>query len=403
MKLLLLFHHYRTGAERGGHRSSMIARCLKSAGYSVTAIVPGIDSLSGKAHSSMGDSWKSISYDQGVKVVRVRGTKNNRSSVFARIMYYVTSSIMQFFTALRERDVCLVMCTSMPLTSLIFSYLIAKIRRVPFIIDVRDLNIDAAIESGYLQKGILTSSLLYLEKVLMRSADMIFTVSEGFANLLTKDKGVDRKKIVFIPIGMSSIAPNHSGIREELINKLKSNDAIKIMYAGTMGYIVDIPAVLDMALLTRDTKYIEYWFIGDGQRLKEYQERAKREELNCHFVGAYSRQQTLAILQYADLCVYPLVGGPVIRASLGNKFFDYLELGKPILYLGQDGEVAQRVCTDAIGWTFDSPSKAAKFLVKPEILEDIEEITTSITKKSFRYERNQIEKQIVSLVKEIIN
>src|SRR5690606_34633728 len=120
MKLLLLFHHYRTGAERGGHRSSMIARCLKSAGYSVTAIVPGIDSLSGKAHSSMGDSWKSISYDQGVKVVRVRGTKNNRSSVFARIMYYVTSSIMQFFTALRERDVCLVMCTSMPLTSLIF-------------------------------------------------------------------------------------------------------------------------------------------------------------------------------------------------------------------------------------------------------------------------------------------
>ncbi|NNF03270.1 MAG: glycosyltransferase, partial [Rhodothermales bacterium] len=130
-----------------------------------------------------------------------------------------------------------------------------------------------------------------------------------------------------------------------------------VLYSGTMGYVVDVDTVLDAARIVRDQHDIAFLFVGDGQRLEEYRQRAQDDDSNCVFTGRVSKSSIAGICRRADVCVYPLVDGRIIATLLGNKIFDYMGAGKATIYTGPTGDVS-RLIAEAKGGICLPPAAA---------------------------------------------
>lgn len=347
--ILLLFHHYRTPNDLGGLRSWHIGTHLAKSGYRVTAIIPGVDTLTGKKHPKLkGKLWYTENVD-GVTVIRSNATSNDRSSKISRAIYYFSSSLTQVMRAVTVRHVDMIVCTSMPLSTMVFALLVAKLRRIPLIIDVRDLTIDAALELGYFKNNFIVRALLGLESLVFRYADCVVPVSRGLGEILAK-KCVSRHKIKVIPLGYDGLDVYAGKVdwSRNIKKELELEDKFIVLYSGTLGHVFDVSTIIQAAQLTLKRKDIVYLFLGGGQKLKEYREYAQDHKLNCVFLGPRPKADVPLICTQADVCVYPGKSGAVISSLLGNKIFDYLGNGTPTIYTGPPGDV-QNLIRDAQG------------------------------------------------------
>ena len=144
--ILLNFNHYRTPQDLGGLRSWHIGSHLARNGYRVTAIIPGVDTLTGRKKNSLKGKLWSKEVINGVAVFWVNATDNDRKSKIKRALYYLSFSLLQAVVLSRVGKIHLIICMSMPVTSMLFSFMHSRLRKIPFAVDVRDLPTDTAVE-----------------------------------------------------------------------------------------------------------------------------------------------------------------------------------------------------------------------------------------------------------------
>jgi len=338
--ILLIFHHYRTPEQLGGLRSWHIGTHFAKQGYRVTAIVPGVDTLTGQKHPGLqGKLWCKEVIDD-VEVIRVNATTNDRRSKIRRAFYYVSLSAIQAIAMTFVRDVDVIISTSMPLSSVIFSYTSAKVRNIPFVIDVRDLTIDTAIDLEYFSTSTLINLVLKIETFIFKQANHLIPVSNGMAQIL-KTKGINPDKITVVPIGYEGKVYNqHVDWNRDIKTELGLTGKFVVLYAGSLGYVYDIPTILSAAEQTVKLPDIVYIFVGDGQRLPDYKEIAYNKNLHCIFLGPRPKLEIPLFCTQSNIGIYPLKGGKSVAALLGNKIFDYLGNGLPVIYSGPEGDVS---------------------------------------------------------------
>ena len=360
-RVLFLPHHFREPDDKGGLRSWHIVKQLERV-CPVVVIVPGIDTLTGERHARLPRfrPWASERRGDGVEIVRVNALRNDRRSKLRRALYYLSFSSFQFLRGILSRRVRVVLTTSMPVSTMLLGWLIARLRGAAFVIDVRDLPADLAIELGYFRGGPVSRLLRRLEYFAYRRADRIVTVSRGMADMLVA-AGVPEQGIRVAPIGYDAL---EDGPRSPspLVEAIPFAGRFTVLYSGTMGYVVDVETMLESARLTRDRADILYLFVGDGQRLAEYQERSRRDGSHCHFTGRVAKSLVPEMCRRADVCVYPLVDGRVIAALLGNKIFDYMGAARPTIYVGPPGDVSRLIEAAGAGVCLppgDAPALAA--------------------------------------------
>jgi glycosyltransferase involved in cell wall biosynthesis len=341
--ILLLFHHYRSPKDVGGLRSWQIGTHLAKNGYKVTAVIPGVDPLTGKKAKDLRKRFFIEDFQEGVKIIRTNSTANKRDSKIKRALYFLSSSVTQFISTFSIKSVDIVVSTSIPLSSLIFSHIVARVRKIPHIIDVRDLSIDTAIELEYLSFNFFTQCMLKIERWLYKQADSLICISWGLAKVL-KRKGIRTDKIVVIPIGYDrNMYESMASWNRDIKSEWGLSQKFVVLYAGSMGHVVDIPTLLDAAKKTSSITDIAYLFIGHGQNLSKYKEIAKSYRLNCFFGGPVPKLDIPVYCAQADVCVYPLKGGNLIGSFFGNKVFDYMGSGTPIIYSGPDGDIKELI------------------------------------------------------------
>lgn len=341
--ILLFFHHYRTPQDVGGLRSWHIGNHFARMGLRVTVVIPGVDPLTGSKYEGLGHKFLVREYQDGVEIIRTNSTANERDSKIKRSIYYLTASLTQFLSTFSIENVDMLISTSIPLSSLILSHMISRIRKIPHIIDVRDLSIDTALELGYFPNNILTKYLLRIENWLYKQADSLICVSSGFAEVL-KSKGIRNDKIHVIPIGYDKDTyERKANWNRDIKSELDLFQKFVVLYAGSMGYVVDILTLLDAAKRTLHNKDIVYLFIGHGQNFSKYRGIARDLKLNCFFKGPIPKLDIPVFCAQSDLCVYPLKGGKLIGSLFGNKVFDYMGSGTPIIYSGPEGDIQQLI------------------------------------------------------------
>jgi colanic acid biosynthesis glycosyl transferase WcaI len=238
---------------------------------------------------------------------------------------FMLTSVLFGLPRLGRVDV--VIASSPTLFSALSGWLIARLRRVPFVLEVRDLWPEAIVELGLLRRGPATSALYSLARFLYRQAARVVVVTEAFADRLAA-QGVPRSKLVVIPNGsdtqLFATAHDATAARASL-----GVGGFVVAYVGTHGASHGLHAVLDAAAVQPEVSYV---LVGDGaERDRLLAERDRRGLCNVTMLPSLSKAQVAEVYAAADVCLVPLRDVPLFETFVPSKLFEVLAAGRPVV------------------------------------------------------------------------
>jgi len=177
--ILLIHQAFASLDEPGGTRHIEMARVLVEKGHQVTIITSPVSYLTGKTRFAR--RWKAVEQPfPGVKILRVYTYPALHRSFFHRVLGFFSFMFSSFFVGLSVTRVDVVWGTSPPIFQGWTSWLLARLKGIPFLFEVRDLWPDFAIAVGVLRQKTLIHLSHWLESFLYRHADVLVVNSPGF-------------------------------------------------------------------------------------------------------------------------------------------------------------------------------------------------------------------------------
>ena len=352
MKNILYIHQYfKTPSEAGGTRSYWLAKKLVDSGFNVTLYTTS-DNLNEK---------KVIKIVDGIKVVYIKLPYSQRMNISQRLYSFLNFMFKASFFALKEKNIDLIFATSTPLTVGFPALVLKKIKKIPYIFEVRDLWPEVPIQMGGLKNKLLQKLAIFFEKTIYKNAKYIIALSPGMYDGVIKY--VSSNKVSMIP-NMSKIDefwPRRNNLK--LVNKLGLKDSsFKIIHFGALGLANGIGSIIETAKLLKDNSSIEFVFIGGGSLEKSLIKQCKKYNLtNVHFLGKFNMKETSEIVNFCDISMVSFLNIPILYTNSPNKLFDSLSAGKPII-------------VNSAGWTKDLVEKnKCGYYVNPSTHQELEE------------------------------
>jgi len=134
MHILLIHQAFAAINEPGGTRHHEIARNLVERGHRVTVIASPVSYLTGNTSAP-----ERAGAEQGVEIHRAYTYTALHKSFVHRIFSFFSFMVSSFIIGLRVRGVDLVWGTSPPIFQGVTAWLLSRLKRVPFLFEVRDL------------------------------------------------------------------------------------------------------------------------------------------------------------------------------------------------------------------------------------------------------------------------
>jgi glycosyltransferase involved in cell wall biosynthesis len=329
-------NHLRGPAAAAGARTWH--QCKHSpAAERIAVVIPGVDPVSATAVEDRHYAGLDTSR---IDVKRIPCSGLNRKSKLNRISFYCGLMWRQFVIGMREPGPQAVISMSLPLSMLLVARLVAWLRRLPLIVDVRDLPFDVAKEVGYARFPRLADLFARMEAGIVRTADVVFTVSPRFRSVLGQ-RGC--RNVFYNPIGFDNFAPEQADLRyaRPTLAALFAGAGVDfiVVSAGTFGHVTEVNSLLQAAERLREKRNIGFLLVGDGQNLDRYKRQVEKSGANVRFLGRVSKSAIAQICRNADAAYYGSSGGFYTNAMLGNKVFDFMGAGLPVIYHGPDSAV----------------------------------------------------------------
>ena len=333
--ILLIHQAFVSLDEAGGTRHAEFARQLVARGHRVTVITSPISYLSGQPQSSTND--RSL---EGLTILRTRSYRVLHRSFVHRLFNFFSFTLSAIFLGLRVRDVDLVWGTSPPLFQALSAWLLARLKRVPFLFEVRDLWPAFAVAVGVLRNPLLISASEWLERFLYRYADQILINSPGFReHIAARGAGL----IELLPNGADASMFDPDARAEEFHRLHNLQDNFVVLYAGAHSLSNDLGIVLQAARLLKKETEITILLLGDGKDKPALMQQAAELQLsNLHFLDPLPKVEMSQALAAADACLAILKPIELYTTVYPNKVFDYMAAGRPVL-LAIDGVIREVV------------------------------------------------------------
>ncbi len=192
--------------------------------------------------------------------------------------------------------------TSPPIFQAVSAWLVAVLRRRPFLFEIRDLWPEFAIGLGVLKNPLLIMLSRWLERFLYARATHILVNSPAYVDYF-ETLVIPETKISLIPNGVDAdmFDPHADGrpIRDELALQ----DKFIVTYAGALGLANDIDTILQAAARLRDEPMIHFLLVGDG-----------KERPNLESQRACWLYQTLLLLAPARKLTCPICSPRLMSA-----------------------------------------------------------------------------------------
>lgn len=327
MKTLLLNQAFVSPDEPGHTRHFEMAKFLQGRGHELVIVASDLNYQTGQRTVAR----KGIFAEQlieGIRILRAYIYPALHRSYFWRVISFFSFMFSSVWTALQVRNVDLVMGTTPPIFQAVSAWMVALIRRKPFLLEVRDLWPEFGVGMGVLTNPVLIALGRWLEKFLYARATHILVNSPAYKEYLIS-KGVPEKKITYIAYGtdvdMFNPQVDGSSIRAEfgLENKFV------VLYAGALGQANDIDTILRAAGRLNSEDKIRFVLFGDGKERPRLQSEAERMKLsNVIFAGVRAKKDMPLIVASADVCLAILQDIPMFRTTYPNKVFDYMAAGR---------------------------------------------------------------------------
>lgn len=328
---------------------------LRELGWKVTLITT-------KPHYPEGDDrgikfrFARIRWEDGIKVVRIAMPRLSYTSFLNRlIMYSWFSFFASIYSVLMARGP-LIWAFSMKIFST-YAVLPARlVRRSRVVSEVTDVWPEALVNTGYVaDNSIIFFLIRKVAGVAYQRSKVICAMTDEMQREISSRYSLDGRVIVVPYVGRERPRGTSTA----------ANSSFTLLYFGNLGANYDISAILDVASRLRHND-VRVVIRGDGERLQETQQRVAELSLtNVTLITRILSEEELGNLESsADALILPMAPARYPDASFPGKFVDYLQAGKPIIYIGS-GLPASLVREYGLGFTAIEPdiSAIAEFIL----------------------------------------
>jgi glycosyltransferase involved in cell wall biosynthesis len=249
-------------------------------------------------------------------------------------------------------------------------------RRVPWVLEVRDLWPEIPIAMGVLAAPVLQKLAFLLADRAYSSSKHIVALSPGMAQGIVA-RGVSPAKITTIPNGCDLELFDASGIDRQVFRAEHPELGKRpiALYAGTIGKVNGLEYMVDMAVaaLARGSDVV-FVVVGSGGRAKIIADRARQSGVlgrNFFMYPSLPKRRIANVMRAADVTLSLVTDVTALNDNSANKFFDSLAAARPIA-INHEGWLADMIRSHELGVVLParSPSTAADLIER--FLQDAE-------------------------------
>ena len=242
---------------------------------------------------------------------------------------FMLSSIILTMPRLKGYDVIVV--SSPAFFAVISAWVMSRIRRVPYVFEVRDLWPGIFIELGVLKNPIIIRVLEGIEMFLYRQAAIVVVVTHSFRDILIR-RGLPPSHVATITNGVDTDTFQPGPRENDIRRQWDLSGKFVVLYIGAHGISQALSAVLEMAQALKDDPDVVVVFVGEGAEKKMLIEKAARMELaNVRFLPGQPKHVMAWWYAAADVVLVPLRNIPLFETFIPSKMFEIMACGRPIV------------------------------------------------------------------------
>ncbi len=314
----------------------------------------------GKVYEGYQNKLYQKEHIDGITVIRVWSYMTSNKGFTKRVLDYMSFAFMAFFVGLTTRH-DIIIATSPQFFTTWAAWAISKIRRTPWIFELRDIWPASIKTVGAMDQGLVLNQLTKIEMGLYRDANKVIAVTDAFKTELV-ERGIEAEKIAVVTNGsnLDLFVPKEKD--GALLRQLQLEGKFIVGYIGTHGLAHKLDFIIQAAAAINDAQ-IHFLFIGDGAEKETIVQQAKVLALhNVTFLDPISKESVPRYLSIIDLSLAPLKKSDTFKSVIPSKIFEASAMRKPTL-LGVEGEAQKIVESYGAGLCFE-PENEADFLAK---------------------------------------
>lgn len=344
MQILFLTHYFPPEGNAPATRVFEMARRWVRLGHEVAVItgVPNVpNSVPYPGYRNRLIQRKTM---EGIRVTRVwTFLAPNRGRVRRSLNYlsYLVSAMLAGAFAPRP-DV--VLATSPQFFCGWAGVLVSRLKRRPFILEIRDIWPESIETVGAVRNRPLLAVLGWMEKKLYAAARHIVAVGEGYKEQLV-ERGVAPAKISVVTNGIDSSAFCPRTKNEGVVRQYSLQNHFVVSYLGTIGMACGLDVVLRAARILKDRRdeRVRFLLVGDGASRQELENEARVQHLeNVVFTGLRPKNMMPAFLSVTDACLVHLRKKDLFKSVFPSKILEAAAMARPIV-LGVEGLAAKLI------------------------------------------------------------
>jgi len=282
----------------------------------------------------------------GINVYRVWSYMAENKGFARRVLDFCSFMVSSIFWSPRIRGVDVVIATSPQFFAGVAGYVISRMKRRPFILEVRDLWPEQIATLGVItENNIIYRLLAWMARYMYHHCDQLVTVGEGYQDQIARGYGIKRDRINVIPNGILPELFRKSGTREAFRSKMGWKDKFIVLYLGTHGMSQKLEIILEAAEILRDMKEVYFVFVGDGAEKQRLVNMKKEKKLdNCLFLPMQPKEKVPCFYEAADVCIVPLRCCNLFLGNYPSKMFEAMAMECPIILsaAGKSAELLER-------------------------------------------------------------
>ena len=337
MRILFIAQYFPPEMGALASRISELAEVWAAEGAQVTVLTGFPNYPSGVVPEEYKDKLRRLLYKEeinGYQVVRTWLTTLSNDRAGARVLGYLSFFLSSLLTGLFLAKPDVIIASSPPLTVGLSGWLISKIRRIPFVFEIRDLWPESITASGVSSgDSALIRTLAGMAKFLYKNSGQFVVVSPAFKEVLQDRHQVPAERIKVIPNGVKTDLFSEPRDPEQARKELGLENKLTVSYIGNFGWAQGLQTVLEAAKILRaSTHDLRFLFVGGGADEDKLKAFAAEADLECvQFIPPQPKERIPRYIQASDICLVPLRDEPVFETAIPSKMLEFMAGSRPVI------------------------------------------------------------------------
>ena len=351
MKMLMISQYYPPETGAGATRSAAMVKYLARRGWDIEVLSELPNYPTGKIYPGYKRVFHQQEQDHGANIHRVWVWANRRRNLREQLGIFgsfLLSSL--YFIIGRPRRYDVVYATSPPIFAAIAGALVARLLKTRFVLEVRDIWPDAAVDAGKIEKKSFYFKLgRRIEHWLYRRADLIIPVTGRSEDIIRDRCGKTPTRVIYNGVDLDHF--HRVECPQQLVDEPLDPSKFRVGYVGSLGVIHDLSTFVRAARLCEDDPAIEFVIVGDGgSRARLEEVLAEVQPSNLQWVGLKEHCKVPAYISSFDIAVNPVYDADIFESIITVKFFEYLACETPVISLArglmkEEGDRSRAVVT----------------------------------------------------------